>query len=1024
MSTQRSIWLASASAAAAMVCMAAPAQAQAQTYQVDIPSQSMGDALRTFGRQTHQQVVFSGGAVRGMRSVAVKGNLTAREALQRLIGGAGLTVETGVGGVFMVKPGAQDRVGNGPAADEAASDEERGKSEILVIGSRSQNVDIKRTENDPQPYVVIGQEEIRRSQSNNVEELLRKRLPMNTQSQIPSQSENAIASTRSQIDLRGLGTSQTLILIDGRRAPRVASQGFQPDQADINGIPLAAIERVEILPSTAGGIYGGGAVGGVINIIRKRDYNGIDLQASYDTPFRGGGELYRIDLVGGLSFNGGSTQISFSASHSKSNPFYASDNDLGLRGRALYDMNDPSHRVNWAGSTANIRSQNGSNLVLDNGTALNSNRTSVPLGYSGLGSDGGAALAANAGHFNIALTDNELGKRQVLLNTPTVSSANINLRQDVSSRVNIFADFTISQNKGESTFGNAGVVSLDADSPNNPFQQAITVRYPLVGLPSVTQSVTSMVMDLTGGFVAKLGGNWSMSAEYQWSRSRQSQTSPQITFNPAFDLEGDIISGKLPILTDSNQYPIGFAKYFTITRDVKLPGVDLGTSSNIERHATARISGPIMMLGGGPLNFTGLIEQRREAMDPFRFLSGSNLTLYPDRSQSVTSAYAELNAPIVSTRNGMPLLRSLELQGAIRFDRYRTKSASTLSVPLGQPEPEPERFTNKASATSVTAAILWSPIRDLNLRASYATGFLAPSITQLAPFMQNITFLIFQDPKRGGEPLGTHGPFTLISDGNQNLNPEKSKSFSLGVIFTPSFLPGARFSADYVNIKKTSEITQPSDTFILANEANYPDRVIRGPSLGDGLPGPITSLDLSRINVQKSKVEAFDFRGDYELSLRQAGSLHLYALASYQPIAEQQALPGIASVNRVGYRDGVLKWRGNAGLDWTWRGLTVGWNAQYYSSYDIRTSDNPTGTTDVIRNGRARVPSQIYNDIFLTYELGKLNSRMLRETRISLGIVNILDKKPPVIADFTLYGYSKYGDPRLRRLTMSIRKSF
>src|SRR5262249_10456959 len=146
------------------------------------------------------------------------------------------------------------------AASSGATDESsKGIPEILVEGSRSLNTDIRRSEDSPQPYVVFEREEIQRSQSINLGDFLSARLPMNTSAAQYSGFVNG-ASVTSSVNLRGLGTNQTLILVDGRRMPGWSSQST-PSQADLNGIPLSAIERIEVLPSTAGGIYGGSATG-------------------------------------------------------------------------------------------------------------------------------------------------------------------------------------------------------------------------------------------------------------------------------------------------------------------------------------------------------------------------------------------------------------------------------------------------------------------------------------------------------------------------------------------------------------------------------------------------------------------------------------------------------------------------------------------------------------------------------------------------------------------------------------------
>src|SRR5262249_29226323 len=147
------------------------------------------------------------------------------------------------------------------------------------------------------------------------------------------------SDTRSTINLRGLGLNQTLILIDGRRMPGVATLG-QPSQPDINGIPLAMIERIEVLASTAGGIYGGRATVGVINVVLRRDFQGLEAKATYGNTFDTDAANIRFDVGGGLSLEGGRTQVTMAASYSDANALLVGDRDFGARALALQQRNN------------------------------------------------------------------------------------------------------------------------------------------------------------------------------------------------------------------------------------------------------------------------------------------------------------------------------------------------------------------------------------------------------------------------------------------------------------------------------------------------------------------------------------------------------------------------------------------------------------------------------------------------------------------------------------------------------------
>src|SRR5262249_13753861 len=156
------------------------------------------------------------------------------------------------------------------------------------------NTDISRTINDVQPYYIFDAKTIERSGAIDIEDFLKQRLTMNTTPQTSSRNTLGSATmgtdspgfrkgATSSIDLRGLGADNTLVLVNGRRVTSAITliYGDKP-QPDINGIPLNAVERIEVLPSSASGIYGGGSIGGVVNIVLKNDYKGGDIRLTYD----------------------------------------------------------------------------------------------------------------------------------------------------------------------------------------------------------------------------------------------------------------------------------------------------------------------------------------------------------------------------------------------------------------------------------------------------------------------------------------------------------------------------------------------------------------------------------------------------------------------------------------------------------------------------------------------------------------------------------------------------------------------
>ena len=227
-----------------------------------------------------------------------------------------------------------------------------------------------------------------------------------------------------------------------------------------------------------------------------------------------------------------------------------------------------------------------------------------------------------------------------------------------------------------------------------------------------------------------------------------------------------------------------------------------------------------------------------------------------------------------------------------------------------------------------------------------------------------------------------------------------------------------------------------SADFIVQNEDSLSDRIVRAPltdadqALGF-TGGVITFLDLSLINLNKTRVQAVDFQVDYALETDEAGSFNFYLVGSRQTQRESQILVGGTEIDTVGFSNGPLAWRANFGVDWEKGPLRAGWNAQYYDSYFV----HPANSSDAVeeglslRQGSGKISSQLYHDLYLRYALYEsfdIANGALSNADLFVGIRNVFNESPPILATTGLggAGYSTYGDPRLRTYSVSLRKRF
>ncbi len=1070
-------------------CVAASAQPPAEkTISVNIRAQAMSDALNELAAQTGLQLLFHVENVMPaeLTAPAVVGALTPRAALKKLLANSGLaynfvnerTVEirpaasggsraSSIGSVLHDRAGGAGRVrltqvtadaaSGSDARDETTKDAQgegmdiavdaRGIPEILVRDRRTSNVDIRRTEDDVQPYVVLDAEDIKRAHSPNLEDFLRRRLPMNQSYESHSQDTGNVDGARSTVDLRGLGADQTLILVNGRRMPSVPGIG-QLYQADINGIPMSAVERIEILPSTAGGIYGGGATGGVVNVILKRDYSGMEIAAGFDGTFAGGGSQRRLEVSGGFNLFGGRTEVLLMGSYHDSQPLTFGDRDfIPARSKQLVMDNAPDAFATYYdlpyGSQTNIRSVSRNELVLvESGQPLGANHASVPAGYAGPASDDGAAFLDTAGQFNLELPNDYRGRKFALLSAAEGRSLSVNVNHRFTDRITGFLEASRFDNRAATYWNTTGTYTL-AVGPANPFTEAVTVSFPY---PDVSTGLSrhpskSLTGQIGGGLIVRLAHNWTAQAEYRMNESQSlAQFNTASAFLPRATVQGALNDGSLNALRDVNLYPLDIVSLIA-AQDVPFGAVnDLrGETSN----ATLRFAGPVWTLPAGPVMLATLVERRKEdtadSVQANFTLATPRFTYRPPVGVTTRSAYAEITAPIISAGNARPAVAGFDVQLSYRHDKTSSRThpvfTSILVDSPNGPFPEVSFLTNEVTASQYNLGFRYRPVESLAFRASYGEGILPPSVNELSPSERSgavPSFYGYTDPKRGNSLITFVDRW--LSSGSLDLTAELSKSWSAGVIFTPRSLSGLRVSIDYTRIRKQDEIASVDAQTILNQEEAFPGRIVRGPLTPEDEmlgfeAGPILEMNFGRVNIAHSLLEAFDVQADYTWETAY-GAFRARLIGTYQPHLIQQVLEDTPEYERVGYSRGPLKLRGNAELSWERGGWMLGWNMQYYDSYQVYESDasDASRAQRMLWQGSASIPSQTYHDLFGGYRFSQGTGGLpgwLADTELLFAVQNVLDTVPPIIAQVVNSGsYSRHGDPRLRRYSISFRRRF
>lgn len=1039
-----------------------PASAKKQIT-FSIPAGPLAGALNQWARQSDRSIVFRTEDVATIETKGVEGRMTAAAALNSLLDGTGFVAVLENGAIALQRGGDGSADGSTAAAGSAAG----ATPDILVTGQRAftLNTGIKRSQDDSQPFIVLSGDEIRRSGAPNLETFLRDRLSVNSE---PGLSETPPATTQagglpsarglSSINLRGLGVRDTLILVDGRRQPGVNLGNGDLAQAQITGIPLASIERIEVLASSASGIYGSGASGGVVNIITKRDFSGGQISARYnntDDFKKGEGQ---VDLTYGIPFENGRTRLSFAGSWQKSLPLlYGDREDLARRSReqVLAERPDLFDGIDSVppSTTVNYRAQGGKPLQLKpqyGGTVLKSPIGTVPVGFRGIAIDGVAPLVAAVGSYNLERgnTTTVPGVRAAMLYGSKLLNGTVTLRREFNPWLTAYVSGSASRSESNTNFTSGPTsFTLAEDAPNNPFTTALQIALPPIARESRIQAINEQ-RSIIAGAIIKLPFDWQALVDVPYSTAK---FTGDIT--PSFldsTVQLGLESGARDALRDLTLRPL------TITYDATPFGSAREPAKTTTFTPSLRFAGPLpITLGGGKPQVTVNVEYSSDRVVGTRgtYFNGTSAvtTFQPESRQKMLSYYAEVVLPVFGQANNIPLVRLLEFRMSARGERYSGTGGTSLNCypelaslstdnPYGEcPGPADIETLAETSRARIDPSLSfrWFPFQSLMFRGSYTTGFLPPRLSQLTSLAGNATILPV-DTARGGEIIGVNpGPFGLtvpaVIGGNPDVKPESSRTISLGTVFEPGgFLKGLRFSADWTKVEKRDVYFDPSLIFLGLgpDPQDIFDRYIRAvpgavtraaPSDGFAV-GKIISIDGRLTNLNSIATEAVDFTLDYNGPLF-GGTISASARASTILLLRVSPFPGEPTEEYRGVAPsrgfaslitpGGFKWRGSAWANWSKGPVTVGWAGRYFDSYQRNLADSAT----VNVTNSPIIPAQFYHDVTFSY-------RFSFDATLTAGINNVFKKLPPIDPGNYPQFYSPYADPRLRHFYLGISKAF
>jgi iron complex outermembrane receptor protein len=819
-------------------------------------------------------------------------------------------------------------------------------------------------------------------------------------------------------NLRGLGVSSTLILLNGRRLANFASPGDNAG-VDLNNIPAGAIQRVEVLKDGASAIYGTDAMGGVINFITRKDYQGGDLGIYALSTQHGGAGKTAVNASAGYGdlmkdgFN-----VFGAIDLQKLDPLRSSQRafiqEYDLPGRLAPQTSSYPFPANVDLTSAQLTTLN--NFVRANpGTALkgtNADGTWNPGGvnsgsrrvnFSRTSCTGGAnpnsvqptGLGGREGCSYNYMGDTEIYPKSEKTNF--IGRATWRLGDSHQ----LFAEALISKAKTDyaASPATSGSISASVGITLPASLQAVTgittpvgFRFRLSDAGNRTSRVDSDATRLVVGAVGTFG-DWDYDAALNRSTNKATDA----------DLSGWVSNSKLRAGIAAGSYnpfvlPTAAGKAFMDSIQVQgAARISEGTTTIVDGKATRALA----KLDGGDLMLALGAEARREetkfrATDVLKSndivgdrSSSGALLADTGNTRNVKGLYAEVIAPFTKQWEG---------QFAIRHDRYDGVYDAGLN-----------RTTPNLNTTNPKVGISFRPDRTLLARASYGTGFRAPSISELfLPVRSGSTASFVRDPVSGEV-----GQLPIDRYSNPDLRPEQSKQFSLGVVFEPT--RNWNGSVDFWSIRKTDIISEIGEETIFSNPTYYNDPAIVNRD-SSGFINYITVKKENRGKLNTSGVDvALRWAGDSGPYGRFGAGLSGTLVTEYK-FATDPRSPLVDGLGRFRDDKAVQRWRQKANVDWDIGGFGLTLANTFLSGYR---DQNVDGLAAPEWNNRDVKAYSLW-DVTGSYKFSK-------DLRVRVGVLNLLDTAPPFTNQsryFQVTWDPTYGDPRGRSYYVNLQYSF
>jgi len=857
------------------------------------------------------------------------------------------------------------------AEDESAEKVER----IQVTGSRIKRTDLE----SASPVLVIGREDLAATGELSIGDILQ---------QIPAAGAalntafNNGGNGSTNMDLRNLGAQRLLVLVNGKRW--VSSLG---STVDLNSIPAASIERVEVVKDGASAIYGSDAIAGVVNIITRRDFEGVELSLYGGENMKyNDGRQYSADLtVGTTSDRGG---LMMNLSHVTQQEIWAGDRDISSMGNSS-TTEKGRIRLTSSAISSDLRDQ----LLAQGYTENNAGKSNA--GFDLVPNGAGSSVGLDSFRDRDGDVYN-YAPENYLVTPQERNSFYVQAFYDISDDVRFVSDFMMTNRESSqllaampltigASFGAAASrVDIHENNIYNPFgetlygdaaRSGVEGYIPFAGQRRFVEAGNRIYRQNDTTYRAMVGleggigdTSWVWDASYIYGKNSQDvYTTGLLNLTRINQALGDNCNASTSCV------PLNlFGGAGSITQDM----IDFVTFDSVSREGlelkdyTLNFSGDAFELPAGVVGMAVGFERREESgydtPDPLT-QSGETSGNQRDATSGgfrLDEAYVELSIPVIE---------GLTVSPAIRFsDHSAYGSNSTAKV-----------------------GVEYRPIDDLLLRGTWAEGYRAPSISDLYagnadsyPTLtdpcNSVDGVVPDLPGCAGVPNGyaqSNTQIRITNVSSPDLKPEESESKTFGFVYNPSFVDGLEFTVDYYDIEVTNSIGRYGASRIL-NECATGDNAASCDYIDRDANGNVTDLRNFLQNSGTYNVEGIDFYTAYKFDT-EYGSFRTSLDVSYVMANE---FDGEEQVG-VQYGDaGYPEYKGTFALDWALGDFDAHWQTRYVDRmqnyYDV------LGYTPSYPGMAAEIGSYTVHDVSVGYSLDTYN------TKFTLGIENLFAKEP------------------------------